>query len=370
MAEQVPTSSERLAAAEASAEQPISDTSNQFTPDTNDFSGSSRVTSDADSVITADDFSDSGYAESNTSSYLTSIASSIRRGVTEHGRVYPTYGKHLYGMPMDEQELDRNDFQHYKWLLLLEGKLHLAPIPDSVQKILDLGTGTGIWAIDMADRYPTAHVIGVDIAPIQPSWVPPNVVFELDDVEDDWAFQRDSFDFIYAREFLTAIRDWNRLIKQSFDHLKPGGWLELSCTIPEIHSDDNSIPKDSAYVEAGRIFVEMARKMGSPLDAPRLWKEQVQHNGFVDVEEVIYKLPMGPWPKDKRLKEIGAVERKMILEGFEAYLLRGYTQVLGGDPNTLQVILAQARRELSDSRIHTYVFYHIVYGRKPGESPA
>jgi ubiquinone/menaquinone biosynthesis C-methylase UbiE len=33
------------------------------------------------------------------------------------------------------------------------GELHLAPIGENPQRILDLGTGTGIWAIDMGDPY-------------------------------------------------------------------------------------------------------------------------------------------------------------------------------------------------------------------------
>lgn len=39
---------------------------------------------------------------------------------------------------------------------------------------MDVGTGTGIWAIDMADRFPNAQVKGIDFSPIQPNWVPPN----------------------------------------------------------------------------------------------------------------------------------------------------------------------------------------------------
>lgn len=52
---------------------------------------------------------------------------------------------------------------HEIMLLLLGGKLHLAPLGGNPQRILDIGTGTGIWAMDMADRYPTAKVIGTDL---------------------------------------------------------------------------------------------------------------------------------------------------------------------------------------------------------------
>ena len=52
--------------------------------------------------------------------------------------------------------------------LILENKLHLAPLGKTIQKVLDIGTGTGIWAIDFADEYPSASVIGTDISPIQP----------------------------------------------------------------------------------------------------------------------------------------------------------------------------------------------------------
>ncbi len=53
-----------------------------------------------------------------------------------------------YLFPNDEQENNRLDIFHHICLLLLGGKLHLAPIQHP-QRILDVGTGTGIWAIEM-----------------------------------------------------------------------------------------------------------------------------------------------------------------------------------------------------------------------------
>jgi ubiquinone/menaquinone biosynthesis C-methylase UbiE len=81
--------------------------------------------------------------------------------------------------------MDRNDFQHCKFTLLMDNQFHLAPINPHPQRILDLGTGSGIWAIDMAEKYVSASVIGVDTAAVQPNMVPPNLQFEIDDVESD-----------------------------------------------------------------------------------------------------------------------------------------------------------------------------------------
>lgn len=72
-----------------------------------------------------------------------------------------------YGMPMDEQEMDRIDMSHSKYFMLLEKKRFLAPIQESPQKILDLGCGTGIWSIDVADDYPSAEVCTFFLIPGQ-----------------------------------------------------------------------------------------------------------------------------------------------------------------------------------------------------------
>jgi trans-aconitate methyltransferase len=110
--------------------------------------------------------------------------------------------------------------------LLLGGKLYIAPIDaEKCQNVIDLGCGTGIWSMDFADAHPTANVVGVDLSPIQPHWVPPNCSFVVDDVTVEWTYRRDFFDFVQIRCLYGSISDWPALYRSIFAHTKPGGWM-------------------------------------------------------------------------------------------------------------------------------------------------
>ena len=52
------------------------------------------------------------------------------------------------------------DLQYHAFRLGMNDKLYQAPVPENATAILDLGTGTGIWAIDCADKHPDAEIIG------------------------------------------------------------------------------------------------------------------------------------------------------------------------------------------------------------------
>lgn len=72
----------------------------------------------------------------------------------------------------------------------------------------------GSWIV--ADRFPSADVVGVDLSPIQPRWIPPNVSFMVDDIEAKWPFPYEYFDYVHSRHNVMSIRDWPRLCRQSF----------------------------------------------------------------------------------------------------------------------------------------------------------
>lgn len=307
---------------------------------------------------------DSAYAESARSSSLTSLCSEVTRGIFENGRRYHSYGSAQYAFPNDERELERLDMQHAMHTLLLDNKLFWAPIGPP-QAVLDLGTGTGIWAIDFADLYPEAQVVGTDLSAIQPTWVPPNCRFEIDDAERDWTFDPDTFDFIHNRNFICAIRDWPRLIRQTFKHVKPGGWVEWHQKHPQFYSDDETLAEDNPIAIWGQHFFAAGEKFGTPPHSCRNLKQWMTDVGFVDVEEHIVKLPVGPWPKDKRLKNIGLFEMVNMDEGLEGLTMMLFTRALEWSPERVQLFLKDVREEVKNREVHSYYHFYVVFGRKP-----
>ncbi len=71
----------------------------------------------------------------------------------------------------------------------------------------------------MGDQYPSANITGVDLSPIQPEWVPPNVKFMVDDVESPWLRPKDYFDYIHARHTVMAIKDWPKLMSNVLEYI-------------------------------------------------------------------------------------------------------------------------------------------------------
>jgi cyclopropane fatty-acyl-phospholipid synthase-like methyltransferase len=121
-----------------------------------------------------------------------------------------------YWVPNDDKQQNQLDIAHHLYGLTLGGKLCLAPIKNP-KKVLDIGAGTGIWAMDFAVQYPSAHVIGFDLSPIGQVRAIPNVRFEVKDAcSPDWGYEQSSFDFIHARGMNGCVSDWVAFHQQTF----------------------------------------------------------------------------------------------------------------------------------------------------------
>ncbi|PGH17064.1 hypothetical protein AJ80_04937 [Polytolypa hystricis UAMH7299] len=285
-----------------------------------------------------------GLFDEDPSTFTASITSSILAFREENGRTYHSYKEGSYLFPNDEDEKNRLDLQHAVFLRTLGGKLYLAPLRKNVQDVIDIGTGTGLWALDFADEHPSAQVIGTDLSPIQPSSVPPNLRFLVDDAELDWQY-RQKFDFIHGRMLTSSLKDWDRFYEQCYKNIKPGGYVEMQDTALPLDCDDDTFPPSSAIYKWSDTVLKACAALERPIDIAKDHKKRMEKAGFVDVVEVRQKWPTNSWAKDPELKEIG--------------------RALGWSKEEVETFLPDVRKDIRDRRIHCYWPIYHVYGRKP-----
>ncbi|KAF5615166.1 methyltransferase [Fusarium tjaetaba] len=321
----------------------------------------------------AGDDADSTYGSDRGSVYTASATSSIYDYQYENGRRYHAFREGQYVLPNDDQEQQRLDLQHHIWRLLLGGALHTAPLPspDSTEeyRILDLGCGTGIWAIEMADEYPNATVAGVDLSPIQPDWVPGNCMFHVDDYEDEWTYREsEKFDYIHGRALSGTSADWMKFYKQALNNMKPGGYMEMQEYDAWIFSDDDSCDRAPWTMEWVNKLDEASKMFGKQINVAKYHKQWMIDAGFEDVVERVYRIPIGPWAKDPTLKELGKFELTHMQMSVESHTPALFTRVWNYSHDQVMVLMEGVKREFRSRELRLITSYRFITGRKPAEA--
>ncbi|KAL8999369.1 MAG: hypothetical protein Q9169_001795 [Polycauliona sp. 2 TL-2023] len=257
---------------------------------------------------------------------------------------------------------------------------------------------------DDVSRYTASLTSSIERYPVENNRryhaVPPNVKFEVDDCEEPWTF-REKFDVVHCRYLAAAIVDWPKLVSQAFQFTKPGGYSEFQDYDLVYYSEDGTLTEDLSMQKWVTTLLQAARDFGrDPCPGPRL-AGYMRDAGYQDVQERKYKIPIGPWPKDKHLvslrkqafafaqstiitlslhlsadhgadlvtqKTIGAWNLVQIEDGLEGFTLRLFTQMLGWKSEEVQVLLANVRKDLRNPKIHAQFDFYVAYGQKPTDA--
>ncbi|KAF9886977.1 hypothetical protein FE257_010718 [Aspergillus nanangensis] len=304
---------------------------------------------------------DSTYGD-ELSQYTASLTSSAFEYREENGRTYHTYKDGSYFFPNDETESNRMNMKHEAALAMLDGKLFVAPVKDP-RYILDIGTGTGVWAMDVADQFPEAEVTGIDLSPTQSVLVPPNLKFIVDDMEEEWLF-KEKFDLIHARYLVGALADPAQVIAQAYKQTAPGGWLEWHEMNTKVLSPDGT-HEGTFIARFFDVLRDSFSKRGRSMDSSLSLEKWFQEAGFVDVTVKKIPVPVGTWPKDHVLKRIGLWMYLTLDAGYEGLAMAVLTRFENWAPEEVTVLAAKARKDSKDPNIHAMFNDYLVYGRRP-----
>ena len=232
-----------------------------------------------------------------------------------------------------------------------------APIPDPLPaeyQVLDTGTGTGTWAIEFAEEHPNAEVIGVDLSPVQPAFVPANCQFLVDDIEYDWAYEK-SFDYVHGRFLSMGIRDWARVFRQTFQFLKPGGWAEYQEAEFTFLPDADSPKSNPEMAALSDDVQDAALRIGVNIRQAHSRKDSIEAAGFIDHKMVQLRWPLGPWSKDPKEESIGRMNQRNMQNGIEGLTLAYLVRIRGDPPEEVRQRLERVRSEMKDSDVHMYM---------------
>lgn len=212
--------------------------------------------------------------------------------------------KSSYLLPKDDQEIDRLDRQHYIFRFILHEN-YLAPL-QAPSRILDIGCGTGRWAIEMAKAFPSAEIVGLDIIKPTPdaSQRPSNVLFLQRDVLKRLPFTDHIFDYVHMRFLIGALpaAAFQPVINELSRVVRPGGWIELV--------EPGSFVNWGVGLETvWKWMLELARRKGIDMAAGSHLDKFLKEAGFEHISKRKIDIPVGDFAG-----QIGHLSAQNILD--------------------------------------------------------
>lgn len=142
------------------------------------------------------------------------------------------------------------------------------------------------------------------------------------------------------------------MIKQAYDALAPGGWLEFQDgTFPMEYVDPP--PENCAIKRWNELLIEGAEKAGRPWTNTRFYKKWFEEVGLEEVVERDFYWPIMPWAKGKYYKALGTFCQEDMLRGCEGMSLKVIGQ-LGWSAERIREFVEEVKGELRGTNVKVY----------------
>lgn len=270
-----------------------------------------------------------------------------------------------YQLPSDLQEQNRLDEQSFALHELMHGKIFHAPVHP--KRILDVGCGTGRLTLLLAQRFPDAEVVGVDIAPVPiMNNSPPNVHFIQSDIKEfarhkDGAFNGDGFDYIFSRLLFMGIIDWPAHIALLVSLLSHDGWIELQeLDLTAFAIDGKTVVSEKWLYWS--VIKEDLNATGLDMDAGRHLRGYLSQNPQLhNITQVMYRSPMAQHPEVPEGAAMVEYVRRSMIPMF-AELLQKVSGPKRGKEET-RAIMTDLKETTADIAEGTHVRFFVVFAQ-------
>lgn len=101
-------------------------------------------------------------------------------------------------------------------------------------------------------------------------------------------------------------------------------------------------------------LIEATDKLGRPINIGPEMPRWLEDAGFEDITTEVFKWPIGPWPRDPHMKEIGLWLLESVETGLEAFAMAAFTRAFDWTKEEVVLLCSEVRRESRDMRVHSY----------------
>jgi len=209
-----------------------------------------------------------------------------------------------YPLTRNYRSIARLNLQHFIWKRMQGFLLHPAiKVGSDNTKIADIGTGTGIWLLDLASCLPKAiQFHGFDISLLQcptSQWLPSNVFISKLDIYDEVPEELvGKYDVIHIRFFMCVIKNANPepVLDSLVKMLKPGGWIQWTELDPYSLKLETASLSTQANMEHNISLLNFAQNiMQKSSGEPPGWIAKLSHSfeklGLQHIAEERLKMP-------------------------------------------------------------------------------
>ena len=130
--------------------------------------------------------------------------------------------------------------------------------------------------------------------------------------------------------------------------------MESVEVMPTLYCDDGTMPDDYPFLEWTRTQDAASMNLGKPVRIANKLKRWYEQQGFVDVKELVFKLPINGWPKDAGFKSLGCLHETHLLNGLQGFSLATFSRGLNWTVEEIEVYLVNVRKAISNRSVHAY----------------
>jgi SAM-dependent methyltransferase len=256
-----------------------------------------------------------------------------------------------YVLPKDASERQRLDFQHY--LMSQHFGLYSAPLPHTVSSILDVACGTGRWGHEMAQRFPSARVVGLDLDDPPPGAKGPiNYQFVKGNAFQGLPFQDADFAYVHQRFMVlaTPAKQWPPLLRELVRVTAPKGYIELREGGGSFH---NVGPMTR---QLRQWWDEASATIGIDVSLMSRLPDLLEHVGVRHIQSTTKKVGVGSWAGRNGI----SLETDIMasLPALKPFLCQHANVTAEAFDQVIQALPGEW------NELHTSYEYYVTYGQK------